>query len=118
MEIGRIRAVIDRCGQRFIDRVFTAGEIEYCTKRRDGAKHFAARFAVKEAVYKCLRRERQAPLRWKDIEIILDDGGLPSVRLHGGLLEEQEQSGISRIEISLTHSEGVAAAVAIAIRER
>ena len=117
VEIERIKTAIDRFGLRFINRIFTAGEIEYCMSKRNSAQHFAARFAAKEAVYKSLRLGNLAPMRWKDIETFNDNQNLPSIKLHGKLLREQKRLGISQISLSLTHSDAFAAAVSVAAAE-
>jgi len=114
VEIERIRAAIERFGRRFTDRVFTMEEVDYCTGRKNSAQHFAARFAAKEAVYKSLRVRKIAGVRWQDVTVIIDEDGIPAVRLHGALARLQQQKGISRIAISLTHSDKFSAAVAIA----
>lgn len=117
IEIERIRSAIERFGERFIERVFTTKEIDYCASQKDGAKHFAARFAAKEAVYKSLRPASDIQMRWKDIEVIKDSHGIPAVRLHGLLAQRQQEAGIENIAISFSHSRQFAAAVAIAVKK-
>ena len=117
VEIERIKAAMERFGHRFIDRIFTMQEIDYCTRRRHSAQHFAARFTAKEAVYKSLQIKEIAGMRWRDIEVVTDKNGIPSVRLYEALARVQQQQGISQIAISLTHSNNFAAAVAIAIHD-
>jgi len=117
VEIARIKTAIDRFGRRFMDRIFTSGEIEYCMSKRSSAQHFSARFAAKEAVYKSLRLGNLAPMCWKDIETFNDDQNLPSIKLHGKMLREQKRLNISQISLSLTHSDAFAAAVSVAVAE-
>ena len=69
-DIPRLADVLERYGDRFMHRVFTAGEIAYCTKRRNPAPHFAGRFAAKEAAMKALGTGHSQGVLWKDIEVI------------------------------------------------
>ncbi len=102
IEINRIREVIDRQGDRFIDKVFTAVEIAYCRARKIPYQHFAARFAAKEAVAKALSTGWRGEFRWKDIEVSNNELGQPSVTLHGAI---SERLAGSRIFLSLSHSD-------------
>ena len=115
IEIERVAAAIERHGSKFIRRAFTGPEIDYCSAKKQPARHFAVRFAAKEAVFKSLKCARGTPLRWREIEIVTDADGLPDIVLYGETLKTQRERGISRIAISLTHSKNTAAAVAIAI---
>ena len=81
-EIRRIAESIERWGDRFVDRVFTAGEIAYCRRKRDFASSFAARFAAKEAAMKALGTGHSRGVIWKDVEIVRR-GGPPTLQLHG-----------------------------------
>src|SRR5919197_6623436 len=83
-DIPRIREMLDRYGDRFLRRVFTDGEIAYCTRRRDPAPHLAGRFAAKEAAMKALGTGHSRGVLWKDIEVVRQPGGPPQLRFHGG----------------------------------
>ena len=104
---------IEEQGERFLKRVFTSGERAYCNQRKEPAIHLAARFAVKEAVYKALRLQRGTALLWQEIEVTLDEMELPCVALSGTMREYQQQRNIVAISISLSHSDDYACAVAI-----
>jgi holo-[acyl-carrier protein] synthase len=81
-DIARIAATIERYGDRFQRRIFTSGEIAYCTRRRVPAIHFAGRFAAKEAAMKALGTGRSRGVLWRDIEVVRH-GGPPQLRFHG-----------------------------------
>ena len=82
-DIPRLADVLERYGDRFLQRVFTPGEIAYCTRRRNPAPHLAGRFAAKEAAMKALGTGHSRGVLWKDIEVIRG-GGPPRLQLHGG----------------------------------
>jgi holo-[acyl-carrier protein] synthase len=97
IEIERISAALERYPS-FRERCFTDAEREYCDSRANPAQHYAARFAGKE-------------FAWKDVEIA--GRPKPSVRLSGRLEEWSERVGAGEIDLSMTHSKGMAAAVAV-----
>ena len=112
----RIAASIDRLGQTFLDRIFTQGEQEYCNSMgKVAARHYAARFAAKEAISKTLGTGIAERVSWIEMEVIRDERGQPHVALHGGTKEYVEERGIEQIQLSLTHTDSAAAASAVAI---
>ena len=82
-DIDRITDVIERYGDRFLRRIFTDGEIAYCTRRRVPAIHFAGRFAAKEAGMKALGTGHTQGVLWRDLEVVRR-GGPPQLQFHGG----------------------------------
>lgn len=106
---------IKEFSDRFINRIFTLGEQEYCANMSYPAPHYAARFAAKEAVSKALGVGIGRHLGWLDMEILRDSLGKPSVTLSGRGKDFAESKGISEIMISLSHSRDHAAANAVAI---
>ena len=74
-DIERIAATIERYGERFVHRIFTDGEVAYCTRRRLPAIHFAGRFAAKEAAMKALGTGHSQGVVWRDIEVVRRTGG-------------------------------------------
>ena len=114
VEVGRIENLLERHGQRFQDRTFTAGEQAYCNPMSRPAVHFAARFAAKEAVAKALGTGFAEGVSWADVEVERDAAGKPSVRLHGGAARRAEALGITRWHLSLTHTQEQAMAQVIA----
>jgi holo-[acyl-carrier protein] synthase len=108
IEIDRVRSALAR-RPRFAERVFTDEEQRYCMSRPNPAQHFAARFAGKEAVGKAIGCGVE--FMWRDIEIA--GRPKPTVRLSGRVAELAERFGAGEIDLSMTHSRGMAAAVAI-----
>lgn len=111
--VPRIAALMHDCGAKFLERWFTAGEIGYCSRKAVPARHFAARFAAKEAVVKALPVLWDGPLPWRSIEIINDPRGVPSVRLSGAFLRAAAEAQVGDIEVSLSHCDEYAMAVAL-----
>jgi len=108
IEIDRVARALER-HPRFVERVFTQIEREYCLSRANPAQHFAARFAGKEAVGKALGFG--VYWTWQEIEIA--GRPKPKVRLSGRTLAHAEKIGAGAIDLSMTHSRGMAAAVAV-----
>ena len=106
IEIPRIKRVVERYGGRFVDRIYTEGEIAYCRGR---AHQFASRFAAKEAVMKALGTGTRG-VRWKDIEVVRRRGQAPTIQLHGTALKRAERIGLDNLALSLSHSEEFAVA--------
>jgi holo-[acyl-carrier protein] synthase len=108
-EIARIDGALRRHGERFMRRVFTDGEIEYCTRRRFAAPHFAGRWAAKEAAMKALGTGHARGVIWKDIEVVRR-GGPPQLQLHGGAARHAARLGVARVLVTITHCETLAIA--------
>jgi holo-[acyl-carrier protein] synthase len=108
-EIHRIAEMIERYGDRFVRRVFTDGEIEYCRRKRDGSSSFAARFAAKEATMKALGTGQAHGVYWTGIEVVRRHGP-PQLRFHGGALERFTAMGATGSLLTLTHSRDLAIA--------
>lgn len=111
-EIPRIEQTIADYGDRFLARIFTAGEIDYCRGRRHSAQHFAARFAVKEAAMKALGTGRSRGVLWRDIEVVRS-GGPPQLRFHGGAARRFEAIGGRSSVVTITHTDTLALAQVI-----
>lgn len=114
IETRRIGDVLDRHGERFLDRVFTAAEREGSTGLRRRVEHLAGRFAAKEAVAKALGTGVSDGMSWTEIEIVAQASGQPSVRLHGRAAAVAVRAGITSWSLSITHTSDHAAASAIA----
>jgi holo-[acyl-carrier protein] synthase len=108
-EIARIDEALRRHGERFMRRVFTDGEIEYCTRRRFAAPHFAGRWAAKEAAMKALGTGHGRGVLWKDIEVVRR-GGPPQLHLHGAASQHAARLGVTRILVTITHCQTLAIA--------
>lgn len=104
VEIDRISRSIERFGSRFLDRIFTPGEIAYCSAKKNFAESYAARFAAKEAGAKALGTGIQHGVTWKEIEVRRKPGSRPTLHLSGRAAFLAERMGVRRIALSLTHS--------------
>ncbi|MEQ1750483.1 MAG: holo-ACP synthase [Prosthecobacter sp.] len=114
VEVGRIRDLLMKHGERFKERTFTANEIAYCDSCADPAMHYAARFAAKEAASKAIGTGLWAQgVDWKDIEVMREASGKPTLHLHGGAKGHADQQGVTRLLISLTHTKDLAMAQVI-----
>lgn len=115
IEISRIEDSIRRFGQRFLDRVYTPGEIAYCQRKKaHAAESFAARFAAKEAGAKALGTGISRGVSWKELEVRREPGGPPTLHLSGRARDRARELRINRLSLSLTHSRDVAMAVVVA----
>ncbi|MGB0124665.1 MAG: holo-ACP synthase [Silvibacterium sp.] len=110
VEIERIAASIERYGMRFLSRVFTAGEIAYCQRKKNSAESFAARFAAKEAGAKALGTGIQRGITWTEIEVRRARGERPTLHFSGRALEMAERLGVRRVSLSITHGKTTALA--------
>ena len=116
-EVARIGAMIDRHGDRFLDRCFTKGERTYADASKRRVEHYAARFAAKEAILKCLGTGWSRGVAWTDAEVVREPSGKPGVALHGVAARIAGELGIARWSLSLTHTSEIAFASAIAESE-
>jgi holo-[acyl-carrier protein] synthase len=115
IETKRIQESIDRYGERFLERVFTAGEIAYCMrKKKNAAESFAARFAAKEAGAKALGTGISRGITWRELEVRREASGRPTLHLSGRAAELAKAMGVRRVQLSLTHSRELAMAVVVA----
>jgi holo-[acyl-carrier protein] synthase len=113
MEIARIQQSIARFGDRFLVRVFTPREIEYCQRKKNAAESFAARFAAKEAGAKALGTGISHGVGWLELEVTREPSGKPRLELTGRAAEWAKKLGVARTSLSLTHSRDVALAVVV-----
>lgn len=116
MDIARVermeRAVL-RHGARFLNRVFTPGEREYCSRKHIPYERYAARFAVKEAAFKALGHGWTECGGYSSVETVSGASGEPGVILHGKAGKLAASLGVKRIFVTITHDAGVAAAVVV-----
>jgi holo-[acyl-carrier protein] synthase len=108
-DLPRIADMLKRYGDRFLRRVFTEGEITYCTRRRDPVPSLAGRFAVKEAAMKALGTGQAHGVIWKDIEVVRA-GGPPQLRFHGGAARRAESMQVRKALVTITHAQTIAMA--------
>jgi holo-[acyl-carrier protein] synthase len=114
MDIARVREMLERREEQALAKLLTGAEREFVLAQPDPARHVAARIAAKEAVYKALQSvPGTRGIGWHDIEVLRSVHGRPSVRLHGAAAEADRTAGPFVIELSLSHSDVTAGAVAV-----
>lgn len=114
IEIERIQKSINKYGSKFLDKIFTNQEKEYCLKYNEAARHFSGRFAAKEAIVKALGCGFRNGVTWLDIEIVNDSLGKPLVSISSYL---NQMFGDVKIMISISHCKEFATAFAVVVRD-
>jgi len=114
----RIAQMIERHGELFVGRVYTAAEIDYCRSRKLATQHFAGRWAAKEAVLKALGTGWRRGISWRDIEVTSGPGGRPQAALSGGAGDVAARLGIRCVLVSISHCRSHATAMAVALDEQ
>ena len=104
VEVARIAAAIERFGERFLGRVFTADEIRYCRSKQNTMERFAARFAAKEAAFKAIGTGWSHGVTWKEIEIGREPGGRPTLTFSGKAADFAAKLGARRVSLSISHT--------------
>jgi holo-[acyl-carrier protein] synthase len=117
VENGRLEKIINKWGIKFLNRVFSSGEIQYCDKHIQSSIHYGARFAAKESFLKALGIGLGMGVKLSDIEVIHDKNGKPFLALHGGAKVQIEKREITKIHLSLTHTKQYATAVVLLEKE-
>jgi len=110
VEVSRIERIIEKWRERFIRRVYSEGEISYCSKKAYPAQHFAARFAAKEAFLKGVGLGMAGGVGFRDVEVINMAGGKPELNFHGVAREMVDSAGITESHISISHTDRYAVA--------
>jgi holo-[acyl-carrier protein] synthase len=116
VECLRIGRMIERHGELFLRRIYTEREIHSCQRRKHAVEHFAARWAAKEAILKCLGTAWNRGLGWTDLEIRTDSAGQARVHMCGSAKDRVQSLHISDILITMAHCRAYATAHAVAIR--
>jgi holo-[acyl-carrier protein] synthase len=111
--VARIEQLVRTGGETFLRRWFTPAEISYCAAKTFPSRHLAARLAAKEAVVKGLRLAWDGPVPYHDVEIVSGDHGAPFARLSGRLQELAAAAGVRDVQVSLSHCDEYATAVAL-----
>ena len=113
IECARIQRSLDRFGDRFLNRVFTDGEIEYSMSMKFPARHLAARFAAKEAVSKAFGTGIGKAMGWRNIDIQKKPSGEPFLVLSGPAKELAAERGVTAALVTLSHTEHHAMAAVV-----
>lgn len=103
-EVPRIQRAIERFGDRFVQRIFTSGEIRYCDSKANRMERYAARFAAKEAAMKALGTGWNHGVRWRDCEVTRLPGGRPTISFHGVAAEFAARLGVKNAALSISHT--------------
>jgi holo-[acyl-carrier protein] synthase len=114
IEVARIDRLLEKHSPRFEEKIFTPDEVLYCKSKAIPGIHFAARFAAKEAVMKCLGTGMDKGIAFNEIEVTHENSGQPIIKLHGKGKEHSTRLKIKTIHISLSHEKKYAIAQAIA----
>ena len=113
VDLERIRQALERTGERFVRRIYTPAEEEYCRRHRDPIPHFAVRFAAKEALFKALGTGWAKGVQWRDVEVDRSGGGAPRLLLRDEAHKHSLALGTTVVHCTLSHSEHSAVAVVI-----
>jgi holo-[acyl-carrier protein] synthase len=100
------------------EEIFTARELRYCRSKRRCSEHLAARFAAKEAVLKAFGTGISRRMRWTEVEVVNEPSGRPRVNLDGAVASFAQSHGLSSLDVSLTHTGGLAIAHAVSLWAR
>ena len=103
-EVPRIRKAIERFGDRFLQRIYTPGEIRYCDPKANRVERYAARYAAKEAAMKALGTGWNHGVRWRDCEVTRQPGSRPTLVFHGTAAAVAARLGVKHCALSLTHT--------------
>ena len=112
-EVDRIRAAIERHGERFIHRIYTPREISYVERKANRFERYAARFAAKEAAMKAIGTGWRGGVRWQDFEVTNLPSGRPTLTLHGVAAQVAARLGVRNVSLSLTHTSGLGMAFVV-----
>ena len=112
-EVPRIAAAIERFGDRFLRRIFTAAEMRYCDSKANRMERYAGRFAAKEAAMKALGTGWDYGVRWRDCEVVRIPGARPTIHFHGKAQEFAAKLGVKNAALSITHTKEQAMAFVI-----
>jgi holo-[acyl-carrier protein] synthase len=115
VECLRVAQMIERHGELFINRVYTAAEIKFCNSRKHATRHFAGRWAAKEAVVRALGVRSRKGFDWRDVEIRRDKNGRLTAAFRGAARDLIEQWNVGDIHLTIAHCRSVATATALVL---
>lgn len=111
IEIDRIKESIEKLGDRFLKKIYTQKELDYCNSKASKYQHYAARFAAKEAIYKAISSYCRQGISWQEAEIYNEANGMPSVKLYGKL--KNFLGDDKELKITISHSNNYVTCFAI-----
>jgi len=115
VDVERVKVLLERYRDRFLQRVFTDAEAEYAGRSVREAERLAGRFAVKEAVLKALGTGKSQGILWRDVETVRGAMGRPEVLLYGNANKYMKKIGGKDIHVSITHDGGKAVAFVVIV---
>lgn len=113
VENDRIEKIIQKWGEKFLCRVFSDREIEYCGRHAQAHIHYGARFAVKEAFLKAISLGLGRGVRLQEIEVVNEPSGQPTLMLYGGAQDFYQSAGITSAYLSITHTKNYSSAMVL-----
>ena len=113
VDIDRIDGIIKKWQMKFLERTFSDREIKYCEKNAIPARHYAGRFAAKEAFLKCLGIGIAGGVNLRDIEVVNDNRGNPELEIHGKSREYVRNRDAKNAHVSISHTDTMAMAIVI-----
>ncbi len=113
VENGRLEKIIKKWGIKFLSRVFSTGEIQYCGGHIQSSTHYGARFAAKESFLKALGIGLGMGVKLRDIEVVRDKNGKPALAVYGGAKVQIEKRKITKIHLSMTHTKNYSTAIVL-----
>ena len=117
VDIKRFRQVVEKRGENFLRKIFTDKELEYAENKKFFHAHMAGKFAAKEAVKKALPDGARIGLNWTDIEILNHSDGKPYVQLHGQASAIMKDFNLTRVLVSVSHTDDIATANSMAVKD-
>lgn len=112
-DTNRVRSLLDRYGDRFVNRVFTERERGYCRNERRRHECLGGRFAAKEAALKAIGTGLSQGIRWRDVELVSSERQPPRIEWHRRAAEIAAERGMKTCHVTITHDGGMAVAVVI-----
>ena len=113
VENNRMEKIIKKWGVKFLSRIFSDGEIQYCEKHINSSTHYGVRFAAKESFLKALGIGLGMGVKLSDIEVVNDENGKPSLNLCGEAKNQIEKKRITKVHLSLTHTKSYSTAIVV-----
>lgn len=113
VEVSRVEKILQKWGDKFLAKVYSQNEIDYCQKKAFPSIHYAARFAAKESFLKSLGIGLGMGVKLQDIEVINNQQGSPSLNVHESIRARLDNLGINKIHISITHTREHAQAIVV-----
>jgi holo-[acyl-carrier protein] synthase len=113
VENDRMEKIIQKWGAKFLSRVFSKREIEYCGRHAQASMHYGARFAAKESFLKAIGTGLGGGVKLQDIEVVNKESGKPQLFLSGGARGFLVNAGIEKIHLSITHTRNYASAIVL-----